>query len=254
MFSAVHQDADHYIGERDYLLATLKSENEALATELSNITTYNNLELEKSTNTIRKLELERDTARSAQVNAGDHAARAQNLAHILVKHEKITTSLRHKHLEEQLKVTTLEDEVESLKARGNQESINELKEQLRKMSSQYDRQCNQLKLSERLLVLSQGRVMKITNDGDYLRGAAHLVAPNEKGKLPTNVMPCSECYAKSLTCDSSARCRSCTDGNAQCARWRCSLKHKLGECPLEPCKLPHDSQGWLVLLNSRPQW
>lgn len=202
---------------------------------------------------IERLTAERDAAVRAQVHAGDHATRAQNLADILAKREKMITELRQKTLEEQMRVTDLEDEVERLRELVDLESLNDLKEKLREKSSQCDRFRTQLKGTEHQLKLSQSRLMTSTDNGVLLRGAAHIVAPNEKCRLPKAVMSCSECYAKNLPCDNGARCRNCIDNNTKCARWRCSMKHKLGVCERAPCAPPHDSEGWLVG-EPRPEW
>lgn len=203
---------------------------------------------------LERVKSERDTALRACVNSGDHATQAKNLRDTIDMREKVITNLRQKHLEEKERVMHLETELECLKARVNPESVADLKDKLREKSSLCDRLRSQLKSSEQNFKISQERVMKVSNNGDSLRGGAHLVAPQANGKLPKNVVSCSECYANNITCDSSACCRSCSERNTQCARWRCSLKHKLGVCNLAPCKLPHDSQGWLILQDNRPQW
>jgi hypothetical protein len=155
---------------------------------------------------------------------------------------------------EQLRVGDLELEVENLKETNRKQDIDDLKAKLREKTSLCDSTRHQLKLAEAHLKLSQDRVMKVANNGESLQGAAHLVKPNGKTRLPKTVYSCSECYANNLECDSNAVCRSCSQRNTPCSRWRCSLKHKLGECTLAPCKFQHDSQGWLVLQSERPQW
>ena len=218
-------------------------------------------ELKRSRGATKKLEeqikhvaLQRDATLVAQINAGEYVTQAENLAEKLAKRERTVIDLRQRHLEEQLKASDLEDEVEMLKGKINQGDVDDVKEKLREKTIQCDRLRSQLKLTEQHLKVSQERLFRAANDGELLRGAAHLVAPNPNGKLPKNAIACSECYANSLPCDSNVRCRSCTERNAKCARWRCSLKHRLGDCPLVPCKLPHDSQGWLILQDPRPQW
>jgi antitoxin component of MazEF toxin-antitoxin module len=64
---------------------------------------------------VERITLERDDAVRAQINNGDHAVRAQNFADTLTKREKLITDLRQKNLEEQMRATDLEDEVERLK-------------------------------------------------------------------------------------------------------------------------------------------
>lgn len=204
--------------------------------------------------TIERLTLELDVANQNANHAGDHAMHAQNLADMLTKREKFITELRQKNLDEQMRVTDLEDEVESLRKEVNQESLRDVKEKLREKSSQCDRFRTQLKGTEQQLKIVQSRLMTALKGGEVLRGGAHLVAPHESSRLPKLVMSCSECYASNKPCDNGARCRNCFECNTTCARWRCSMKHKLGECQMTPCSLPHDPQGWLVMSIARPEW
>ncbi|KAH9860913.1 hypothetical protein IAQ61_010649 [Plenodomus lingam] len=250
------------IGERDYLRDTLSSVHDQHAKALEEVTTCKDQELEQIRNTLREVQAtlaqvtsERDAASRARLNTSNQAAREENLVEKLTKRERINTDLRQKILEEQLRVTQLEDEVEDLRARLCKDKREELEQQLREKTSLCDRQRSQLKMAEQHLKISEARVMRVSNNGDALTGAAHLVVPHANTKLPKNVVSCSECYANNLTCDAHAKCRSCGERDTPCARWRCSLKHKLGTCPLVPCKLPHDAQGWLMLQReARPQW
>jgi hypothetical protein len=203
---------------------------------------------------VERVKSERDTAIQIQARAGDHATHARNLADTLAKREKLQTELRLKVVEEGMRCSDLEEKIERLREKFNPEEIENLKEQLREKTSLCDRYRNEAKYSQKQYALSQERLKKAGNNGDNLRGGAHLVAPNEKTKLPKNVVTCSECYGMNLNCDSAARCRSCVEGGTKCTRWRCSLKQKIGECDMTPCLLPHDSQGWLVTPTGRPEW
>jgi hypothetical protein len=232
-------------GEADWLRDTIKESARELATHTAAV---RNLE-----EAVQRLTKERDAAINAQDCAEDHTMRAQKLADTLTKREKSNIDQREKLLEEQMRVRDLEDKVERLLEKVDQECLDDLKEKLSEKTSQCDRFRNQLKETEHQLKLSQSRLMTAMNGGDALKGGAHLVVPNSKSILSKVVMPCSECYALNNTCDNGARCRSCVERNAKCARWRCSMKHKLGECHLAPCILPHDPQGWLIM-GDRPQW
>jgi hypothetical protein len=204
--------------------------------------------------TIDKLTSERDKVSRTQANSDDHLNRARDLADTLAQREKLITDLRHRLVVEQLKVTELEDNLEVIRAKNNQADIDDIKSKLREKTSVCDRQRNELKMAKAQLSQSQSRLMKITNHGESLHGAAHVVKPAEASKLPRLVISCVECYNKNLPCDNGAKCRNCIENNTPCARWRCSLKHKYGDCPLTPCPLSHDSQGWLVLRTERPEW
>jgi hypothetical protein len=244
------QQCGKVIGESEQLRITTKANDAAHARDLEfQAGTVRDLQ-----DMIERLTLDRDAALRAQAHARDHETRAQNLADTLSKREKYFTDLRQKYLEEQMRVTDLEDEVERLLEKVNQENLDEIQQKLQEKSSQCDRFRTQLKATEQQWKLSQSRLKTALNGGEALRGGAHLVAPHENGKLPKAVMPCSECYAKNIPCDNAARCRNCTENNHKCARWRCSLKQKLGECHMTPCMLPHDVQGWLIMKDSRPQW
>ncbi|KAF2848498.1 hypothetical protein T440DRAFT_166832 [Plenodomus tracheiphilus IPT5] len=250
------------VGERDYLRDALSSVHNEHTRALDEMTACKDQELEEVRNTLQELQRgfekatpERDAAPRASVDTTDYTTCEQKHAETIRKRTRAYNEMRFKYLEEHNKVIKLEDEIEILTERLNQTNIDDLKQKLREKTSTCDRQRSQLKLTEQHLKVAQERIMKNANNGDILRGAAHLVTPNAKGKLPRNVVSCSECYANNLTCDTDAKCRSCNERNTVCARWRCSLKHKLGDCPLAPCKLPHDSQGWLILQQeTRPQW
>ncbi|KAF1936941.1 hypothetical protein EJ02DRAFT_438202 [Clathrospora elynae] len=237
-------------GELDYLRSIQSSNEAAHERELDNFRgTVRDLQV-----SLEQITRERDVASRTQVNSGDHLTRAQNLADTLVKREKIMMDMRLQLCAEKLKVVDLEDALERLQEESKKADIDELRTELREKTSLCDRQRNDIKTKEAHLKASQERVMRVANNGESLQGAAHLVVPKQNGKLPKTVISCSECYASNTSCDSAVKCRSCTERNATCARWRCSLKHKLGNCPMAPCKLPHDLQGWLVLPAERPQW
>jgi hypothetical protein len=124
--------------------------------------------IERLERTIEQLTRERDAASRAQVNAGDHQSRAQNLVDTLTSREKIITGLRLELVGEQLRVTHLEDEVEILKESSRKEDIDDLKAKLREKTSTCDKYRGQVKVLELHLKASQERVMKVANHGEYL--------------------------------------------------------------------------------------
>ncbi|KAF2822480.1 hypothetical protein CC86DRAFT_300596 [Ophiobolus disseminans] len=238
------------VGEAEWLRTTIKEKDAAHAREI-----------EDKDATVRRLEeanerltRERDAATQAQVHAGNHATHAQNLVDVLSQREKFINGLREKLLVEQMHNTELEDKNDRLQEKVDEANVDDLKKQLREKSSQCDRFRNQVKSLERHAQAVQSRLNTALAGGVALRGGAHIVAPHEKSKLPKNVVSCSECYAKNISCDNAARCRNCVESLTKCARWRCSVKHKLGECNDTPCVLPHDAQGWLVTMEARPEW
>ncbi|KAF1828309.1 hypothetical protein BDW02DRAFT_512614 [Decorospora gaudefroyi] len=248
-------------GELDYLRKVKASADNAHEQSLQDLAASKDRELEAVRDTIQALEQsveqvtrERDTALSIQANPGHHINRVEDLTDTLAKREQMVNSLRHQLLDEKIRVNQLEDKVDILEEQSCKKDMDDLKSKLREKTSMCDRQRNQLKMTEAHLKVSQERLLRTGNHAELLQGGAHLVKPNEQSKLPKAVYSCSECYAKNFQCDDEARCRSCKDANTVCARWRCSLKHRLGDCHLAPCKFPHDSQGWLVLETERPQW
>lgn len=238
------------VGNAEWLRATIKNNDAAYDRDLEAKTTA----LHQMESRLQQTELELESAKQAQAYAGDHAARAQNLSDVLSKREKAMSDLRFELLQEKDLVNILEDEIERLREQVDQENLDAVKAQLSKQRSECDRMRTQLKAVEQQHKTTQIRLDRALGGGEALRGGAHLVIPNEKSKLPKRVIACSECYAQNIPCDSGAKCRNCTQNNTQCARWRCSLKHKLGECPDHPCQLPHDPQGWLMTMEARPEW
>ena len=180
--------------------------------------------------------------------------KAQNLSETLVEKDKVITELRLEQVKEQMRGVDLEDELMQLNEKVKQDNVEDLKERLQKKIAQYKQLQRQFKVTEQELKISQERVQKLGNIRETLRSAVHIVRPNPSTKLPRKVYSCLECYANNLECDNNAQCRNCNEGNIDCLRWRCSLKHKLGECPNTPCKPAHDAQGWLCLQERRPEW
>lgn len=246
----IHKDHDRIVATRDHEIEKQRVGICQMEDAFDNKT----MECEAAMQALQCMTVERDAAISAQTNAGDHKNRAQSLAETMMKREMMINDLKHKCFEEQRKVANLENENNSLKLKMNQENIDDLKQKLYEKSSLCDRQRNELRIAQHNLTLSQERIKRLSNNGDILRGGAHLVKPALGSRLSTTVIGCSECYAKNIPCDNRAQCRNCTENNTPCARWRCSMVHKLGHCEDVPCKIPHDSQGWLVLHEDRPQW
>lgn len=221
---------------------------------LSNLASSKDNELKEAEETIRKLRLTINELTREKLEISHAQVHAREQVELLTKREKIIKDLRRQLMDANLKVINLEDENEIIKENNKQSDIDDLRAKLREKTSECDRQRSQAKLAEARSKQSQERLLHYTKNGASLQGAVHLVKPQADSKLPKTVHSCTRCYANNLDCDSDTICRSCTESNVPCLRWRCSLKHKLGECPLVPCKFPHDSQGWLMLPRERPQW
>ncbi|KAE8833420.1 hypothetical protein PTNB73_05191 [Pyrenophora teres f. teres] len=228
---------------------------------LSKLAASKDCELEEAQGIIRKLKLDVSELSQqiletphAQVNSEAQRDCAHEQANGQAKQEKFIRDLRHQLMDERIKVVDLEDEIEVLREKTKQIDIDDLQAKLREKTSECDRHRSHAKTAEARLKHSQERLLHITSNGLSLQGAVHLVKPHADSKLPRTVHSCTECYGKNMECDDNTTCRNCADSNTRCLRWRCSLKHKLGDCPFTPCKFPHDSQGWLMLPQDRPQW
>lgn len=243
------------VAEKDYLQAILDKEKVNSSRALANLTDVKNLELKALSNKVDDLQkaLEHsEIQREVVVDNQEYKTLAQTRLDQLNQREKILRAMKERYAAEHTKVGELEDQREDLVRKLNQ--VGDLQGMLREKSSECDRFRTQLKLQEKRVEDFRQRTLRAANNGETLRGAAHLVKPQANTKFSSLVLGCSECYAKNITCDNKARCQHCTENNEVCARWRCSLKHKLGTCPDTPCRLPHDDAGWLGQVERRPEW
>lgn len=165
---------------------------------------------------------------------------------LLDEQERTIMDLKQSQIKSELRVDDLEEEVQRLELSAKQDMLAE-----KKIQNDLVRQLQQ---AEQQVKVCQARLQAATKGREMLSGAVHLVRPNAITKLPRTVMACHECYANNFECDEGARCRNCTDRDEKCARWRCSITHKLGECNQFPCAFPHDDGGWLMLKAPRPEW
>ena len=189
---------------------------------------------------------------STNAHTGEYEKLAQERLHNLNQRDKLLRATKEKYAAEHTKVGELENYVEDLQRKLNQ--VGDLQDQLREKTSACDRLRTTLKTCEKRLENSEQRILRASNNGQALRGAAHPVKPLSNTKLSSLVMGCIECYNMNITCDNKSRCRHCTESNETCRRWRCSLKHILGQCPNVPCTFPHDADGWLLTTEPRPEW
>jgi hypothetical protein len=257
----VERDLANLAAIKDREIADLKRTIKERECALSNLATNKdheprkvNVIIREREHTIDSLTGQRDAARSSQVHSGDHLSRVRNLADILAQRENLLADLREQLVVERLKVAKLEHELEVMEAESNKVNSNNLKSKLRETISTCDRQHKQLKIFEADLKLHKDQLTQVAKYGERLRGAAHMVTPGDDVKLPQTVISCLECYTKNLPCDNGSTCRNCSENNTACKRWMCSLKHKYGNCPLAPCLLTHDPQGWLMSPRPRPEW
>ncbi|KAI4660103.1 uncharacterized protein J4E79_005907 [Alternaria viburni] len=171
----------------------------------------------------------------------------QHLADAATAREKTIADLRQELVVRKFELTDAQEQ------RGNRGAIEDIKGKLREMTTLSDRQRAQLKDAKDELKFKDARIMDLSNNGERLRGAIHVVPPRNV-KLPETVVSCTECYAMDRRCDSGTKCRPCMENNTECLRFMCSLKYKNGNCPLVPCPLTHDGQGYLMLPRPRPEW
>lgn len=241
------------VKERDYLQAQLREDRIGSSRLLSDLTDVKDCEIQALTKELENLQEVVKRSNDAQANADDEYKR---LAHTRLeafnKCEKQLKSMNAKYAAEHDRVNQLEDYIEDL--RGKLSQVGDLQAELRQKSSDCDRYRTMAKNQEKMVETCKQQIERARNDNQALRGAAHLVKPAPTSKLSPLVLGCTECYTKNITCDNKARCRYCTENNEQCSRWRCSLKHVLGQCPRVPCTFPHEEDGWLLATEPRPQW
>ncbi|KAI4673074.1 uncharacterized protein J4E78_001580 [Alternaria triticimaculans] len=209
----------------------------------------------------RKMETTRSTVKEhkdliikEQQKAADHQRMVdyyllqnQHLADAATAREKTIADLRQELVVRKFELTDAQEQ------RGNRGAIEDIKGKLREMTTLSDRQRAQLKDAKDELKFKDARIMDLSNNGERLRGAIHVVPPRNV-KLPETVVACIECYSMDRSCDSGTKCRPCMENNTECLRFMCSLKYKNGNCPLVPCPLTHDGQGFLMLPRPRPEW
>ncbi|KAJ4357108.1 hypothetical protein N0V95_002764 [Ascochyta clinopodiicola] len=252
--NAVKDHAD-IVAQLGYLQAKSRDDGISASRLLADLTDIKNREIEnlsKKVDDLRgKLEVSK-MERSAVTDSNELKTTAQDRLDLLNQRDKLLRSSQERYAAEHTKVGKLEDDIETLQQKLNQ--VGDLQAMFREKGSECDRYRTQLKNQEKRVEDYKQRILRASKDGAALRGAAHLVKPQANTKLSALVLGCSECYAQNVSCDNKARCRSCTENNEICARWRCGLHHILGQCPDTPCRFPHDEQGWLCQVEPRPEW
>jgi len=202
-----------------------------------------------------ELEELKTAATRSQSVVSDHATRAQNLVDTQAQREKKIKQLQEKLLEEMDTNNTLRDEIEVLReSLPSQNKLDKMQEELRCKTSDLDRQRNENKTLNQLYARTQKHLTKVQDESKSLKGAAHLIIPLPTTRLPKLVFPCMECFLKNIDCDAQSRCHNCIQGDEQCSRWRCALRHVSGSCNQVPCRFVHDVNGWLVANGPRPKW
>lgn len=177
-----------------------------------------------------------------------HLLQNQHFADTVTAREQLIADLRQELVVRKFELTEVQEQ------RGNRAAMEDIKGKLREMTTLCDRQKSQLKEVMDEIKFKEARIMDLSKNGERLRGAIHVVPPRANVKLPETVVACTECYGLDRRCDSGTKCRPCTENNTECLRLMCSLKYKNGDCPLVPCPLTHDAQGYLMLPRARPEW
>ncbi|KAF1930634.1 uncharacterized protein M421DRAFT_3666 [Didymella exigua CBS 183.55] len=226
-------------GERDYLHFQLSEDRISSERQLSNLAEVKTREIQALT-------------RSERLQNNEHRALADTRLEAINTCVTQPNDLKEKYAAEHDRVNELEDTIEDLQGRLNR--VSKLQAELSQKSSECDRWRTRYKNQEKLVETWKLQIERARNENESLRGAAHLVNPVPTSKLSPLVLGCTECYTKNISCDNKARCRNCTENNEKCSRWRCSLKHRLGQCPTVPCTFPHEEDGWLLAPEPRPYW
>jgi hypothetical protein len=232
-------------GELGYLRTSKTNEEIAHTRAIAQVTASKDKEI---------TDLKAAVARSQTFISG-HTTRAQNLIDTQALREKRIKQLQNELGEEQATCEQLRDEMEKVReSLPSLERLKTLQDQLHTRTSEFDRQKNEFKHLSRRYELLQEAMTKAQDETKSLKGAAHLIVPSVNTRLPKLVFPCMECFLKNVDCDDSSRCHNCTQGDEQCARWRCAMRHVTHSCNQVPCRFVHDRNGWLVMNGPRPQW
>lgn len=239
------------VGEYDYLQDRMKEDRINASCLLSDLKEVKDREIQTLTEQVHDLQ---DEVRRSE--EGGRNNKHKDLAIIrleaLIKCEMQLKTVNAEYIAEHVKVDELEDHIELLQ--GKLGEVGGLQAQLSQKSADCDRWRTKYKNQEKMVDTWKRQLERAADENTCLRGAAHLVKPAASSKLSPIVTSCSECYSKNITCDNKARCRHCTENNVDCARWRCSLRHHLGQCPRVPCTFPHGEDGWLLAPDPRPTW
>lgn len=241
------QSHANIIGERDYLQDQVREERLGRDREIAALAEAKSSEIQNLT---QLLDDARESKKKSQNN--EHKTLADTRLEALSRYEKQLKSVNAKYASEHDRANRLEGRVEDIK--GQLHRVENLQTELSQKSSECDRWRTKYKNQEKMVDTCKQQIERARNENQSLRGAAHLVKPAPTSKLSPLVLGCTECYTMNITCDNKARCRNCTENNEQCSRWRCSLKHRLGQCPMVPCTFPHEEDGWLLAPEPRPQW
>ncbi|KAJ4299672.1 hypothetical protein N0V90_004918 [Kalmusia sp. IMI 367209] len=188
--------------EVEYFRTSATEEKEASARSLAQIMSSHDKEIAN---------LKDDAARS-EAKISSHQSRAENLADTQAMREKKLRQTEKQLETAQDEKLKLLDEIDDLKSmiRPLQQRLKDSETQLREKSSGCDRMRNDLRHTEKRLEFTMKALNKVENH-NQLKGAAHLIVPNEKTKLPKLVLPCMECFVKNIDCDSRSRCQNCID-------------------------------------------
>lgn len=236
--------------ERDCLQAQLKEQSLNYSSLLSDRTEAKDSKIKALSEQVDSLQKEINQTANAQTD--DYKALAQNRLDQLTQREKTVKSTKAQYAAEQRKVRKLEEQLEDLHHKLNR--VGDLEIQLDEKTQICDRLRASAKAHEKALQASKQSLDRATDAAKALHGAAHLVKPRPDTKLSTIVLSCAVCYTKNITCDNKSVCRNCSENNEKCVRWRCSLKHILGNCPRVLCTFPHETDGWLLASGPRPEW
>ncbi|KAF1978784.1 hypothetical protein BU23DRAFT_188465 [Bimuria novae-zelandiae CBS 107.79] len=191
-----------------------------------------------------------------QGQLSSHQTRADNLAETQAAREKKLRQTKQQLETIEDSKERLLDDLDNFKTQiaPLKSKLKDLELQLREKTSSCDRMRNDLRHTERRLEITNKALHKVENHL-HLKGAAHPIVPSDTTKLPRLVLPCMECFAKNIPCDSNSRCQNCLVHGEKCLRWKCSQMHILRDgCQEFPCMLNHDQNGWLMLKQDQPQW
>ncbi|KAF2002062.1 hypothetical protein P154DRAFT_150795 [Amniculicola lignicola CBS 123094] len=179
---------------------------------------------------------------------------------LLANIEKLERKLSDAHTQN-IFLSTENTQLRGKAARSSPKKPNDLEEKLKEKTTEASRLQNEnhqlkhlLRTKDATISNLEKQVDRLSDNGKIYRNAAHLVKPSDNANIPRTVVACMECYSKNSTCDSKTKCHNCTESGSLCLRWRCSQFHVHKRCESQPCRLYHNSDGWVMLKQARPEW
>ncbi|KAF3003119.1 hypothetical protein E8E13_008356 [Curvularia kusanoi] len=195
-------EADKYaklVEERNYLQSELKEARLDNSRESSALADSKAVEIQELAGQVEELQRALHHAQAVNSQAEDYRRLAQDRLDQIVRQEKMIKTAKEKYGIEHEKSSSLEAEVGDLRQKLSQ--VDSLQYQLNEKTRLCDSYRTKLRTQDLAFEHLNQKLSNASDVNRVLQGAAHLVIPNPTGSLPKQVMACTECYNKNLTCD-----------------------------------------------------